>query len=416
MAEANGQQGGDDVRRSGPPFGRALWLAIGAVVIVAALFGGYRWYVSPAASTTSPEAPPPPAVAVARPLVHELVEWDEFTGRFEAVEAVEVRARVAGYLEKVHFKDGQLVQAGQLLFTIDQRPFQRALEQAQAAVESAQAGLQQAVLNLERAEALRTSGSPAFQRAAYEDAIQAKLGAQAQLDRASALRAEAQLDLDFTEVSAPTSGRISDRRVDVGNLVSDATLLTTIVSQDPIYFVFDMSEQDYLAYERAVRRGELPSTGDAETIVHINLADETDWHRTGRMNFVDNVVDRSTGTVRARAVLDNKDLLITPGQFGQIRIPGSPLYPAILIPDDAVVTDQNQKLVMLVDGQGTVQPRVIRPGPHVLGLRIVRQGLEGDERVIVKGLIRARPGMHVSAEETTLALPADEQPNAEERP
>ena len=177
------------------------------------------------------------------------------------------------------------------------------------------------------------------------------------------------------------------------------------MSQSPIYFVFDMSEADFLAYQRAVLAGELPSTRDRSTLVNVKLVDEEDWHRQGQMNFVDNVVDEAAGTVRARAEFLNPDFLIQPGQFGTIRIPGSPEYPAILIPDEAIVTDQAQKLVMTVTADNKIEPRVIRPGPTELGLRIVRRGLEPDDRIVINGLMRVRPGMQVTPKEGQIDLP-----------
>jgi RND family efflux transporter MFP subunit len=385
------------------------WMRKAGAGLALALIAGAGWLAAERwlelGSETAEAAPtaPLPAVTVARPLVQRLVEWDEFTGRFEAVERVEIRARVAGYLDAVHFRDGDLVERGQLLFTIDQRPFRIQVDQAAAAAQAAEAALELRRLDVERAENLR--GSPAFQRANYEDRLQNRVQAQAELDRAKAELAAAELDLGFTEVRAPVAGRISDRRVDIGNLVGDATLLTTIVALDPIYFVFDMSEADFLAYQRAVQDENFPSTRDQATVVAVNLVDEVDWHREGRMNFVDNVVDEGSGTVRARGVFPNPDLLIAPGQFGRIRIPGSPIYDAILVPDDAIVTDQARKFVMVVGEDDIAQPRAIRPGPSEMGLRIVRQGLSGQERIIINGLMRVRPGAQVEPSEGSIELP-----------
>ena len=349
--------------------------------------------------------PPPPTVTVARPLVQRLTEWDEFTGRFEAVEQVEVRARVQGYLESVHFEDGQIVEKGHLLFVIDQRPFKNSVNIARASVAAAEAAYEQARITERRSLRLRDNDSPAFQRADYEDQIQSRLQARSQLDRTQAELAAAELDLSFTKVTAPVRGRISYRRADVGNLVVSDTMLTTIVALDPIYFAFDMSEADFVAYQRAVDRGELPSTRDNATTVNIRLADEEGWPRVGRMNFVDNVVDGSAGTVRARAIVANPNYFLAPGQFGIIRIPGSPFYDAILISDEAIVSDQARKLVLTLADDGTVQPKEIRPGPRELGLRIVRRGLTAEDRVIIKGVTRARPGARVTAEEGVIELP-----------
>ena len=349
-------------------------------------------------------APPaPPEVTVAHPLAQRLVEWTEFTGRFEAVEWVELRARVSGYLNSVDFQDGQVVEKGQLLFLIDPRPFELALKEAQADLASAEAQAELARLEFERAAEL--AESPAFSRQSYDQRMQEKKAADATLAAAQTAVAEARLDLEYTRIYAPVSGRISDRRVDLGNLINEQTLLTTIASLNPIYFTFDMSEADFLAYQRAVLAGELPSTRDRSTLVNVKLVDEEGWTREGRMDFVDNVVDRSSGTVRARAEFLNPDRLIAPGQFGTIRIPGSPEYEAILIPDEAIVTDQSQKLVMTVTEDNRIEPRVIRPGPTELGLRIVRRGLEPSDRIVINGLMRVRPGMEVTPRPGQIELP-----------
>jgi RND family efflux transporter MFP subunit len=348
-------------------------------------------------------APPPPEVTVAHPRVEKLVEWTEFTGRFEAEQEVDVRARVSGYLATIDFQDGQTVDKGQNLFLIDPRPFEAALDRSRADLASAQAQLELAKLQFDRVAKL--VGSPAFAQTNYDQRLQERRAAEASVGAAQAAVEQAKLNLDYTRIAAPIAGRISDRRVDIGNLVTEATLLTTIVSQSPIYFVFDMSEADFLGYQRAVLAGELPSTSKRSTLVNVKLVDEDDWHRQGEMNFVDNVVDQSAGTVRARAEFLNPDGLIQPGQFGTIRIPGSPEYPALLIPEEAIVTDQSQKLVMTVTADNKVMPKVIRPGPHELGLRIVRKGLTADDRIVINGLLRVRPGMQVTPKEGNIQLP-----------
>jgi RND family efflux transporter MFP subunit len=355
-------------------------------------------------SDTQAAAPAtPPEVTVAHPRAEKLVEWTEFTGRFEAVERVEVRARVSGYLNSVDFRDGQIVDKGEVLFLIDPRPFEVAFQRAEADLSSAEAQVKLADLEFQRISDL--TDSPAFSRAAYDQRLQEKEAAQATMAAAQAAMAKARLDLEYTRIYAPVSGRTSDRRVDIGNLVTEQTLLTTIVSLNPIYFVFDMSEADFLAYQRAVLAGELPSTRERSTLVNVKLVDEDDWSRQGQMNFVDNVVDQGSGTVRARAEFRNPDHLIAPGQFGTIRIPGSPEYQAILIPDEAIVTDQAQKLVMTVTGDNKIEPRVIRPGPTELGLRIVRRGLEPSDRIVINGLLRVRPGMEVTPVPGQIELP-----------
>jgi RND family efflux transporter MFP subunit len=356
---------------------------------------------------------PPPPVTVANPLVMPITEWYEFTGRFEATEQVEVRARVSGYLEEIRFEDGEMVEQGQVLFVIDRRPYQAAVEQLRAQLTSAGARVDLAAAELERAEQLVNNEN--ISRSTYDQRMQQKRVAEAAQVMAAAALREAHLDLAFTEVRAPISGRISDRRVDIGNLVSGdpgATLLTTIVALDPIHFVFDMSEADYLGFQRAVGEGELPSARDRSTEVQLRLPDEPDtetWPRTGHMDFVDNRIDESAGTIRARAELANPGNFITPGQFGQLRLPGSPRYEAILVPDSAIVADQASKVVLTVTEDGTVEPRAIREGPRYAGgLRIVRRGLEPSDRIVINGLMRARPGAKVDPQPGSIDPPTPE--------
>lgn len=358
---------------------------------------------APDGSAAANQAPPPAPVTVAKPLVQELVEWDEFTGRFEAVEQIQVQARVSGYLQSVHFEDGQIVEAGQLLFVIDPRPFEAALARAEADVQRAESELELARLELGRTERLVTTSAAA--RATLDQRQAERSATEAALQSAQAARRQAELDLSFTRITAAVRGRVSDRRVDIGNLVNSSTLMTTIVALDPIYFVFDMSEQDFLAYQRAVLENRLPSTRDAGTKVTLKLMDDTGWPYEGSMNFVDNVVDMSTGTVRARAIVPNADGFITPGQFGTLRLPGSNPYPAILVPDAAIVADQARRLVMTVAEDGTVVPKEVRQGPRELGLRIIRRGLEPTDRVIIDGLMRARPGSKVAPQDGTITPP-----------
>jgi RND family efflux transporter MFP subunit len=354
-------------------------------------------------------APPPPPVTVAKPLVQNVTEWDEFTGRFEATEAVEIRARVSGYLQKVNFDDGQMVNKGDVLFEIDPRPYQHAVEQATADRDAASARLDWAASQLERVQALQNSS--AFSQASLDERMQDRRAAEASVQQATATIEVAQLNLDFTKVTAPISGRVSNRRIDVGNLVTgdpNSTLLTTIVSLDPIYFVFDMSEADFLAYQRAVERGDLPSTRDQGTVVQAHLPDETEWPYSGTMNFVDNRIDPGSGTIRARALFPNPDRFVTPGQFGRLRVPSSNPYDAVLVPESAIVTDQSNQVVMTVSDDGTVVPKPIRLGPQQPGgLRIVREGLTGDEKIIINGLVRARPGGKVTPEEGKIEPAAD---------
>ena len=350
---------------------------------------------------------PPPDVTVAKPLVRKLTEWDEFTGRFEPVQAVDVHARVSGYVEDIDFADGQIVEKGRILFVIDPRPYKAAVDQARAAVDQADSQVRLAQIEAARAQKLVSTSAVAKEVLDQRNATLE--GARATLDSAKAQLEQAQLNLGFTQVTAPFRGRISNRRVDRGNLVSNATLLTTIVQLDPIYLSFDMSESDFLAYQRVVASGKMPSTRDHKTIVDAHLVDEEDWPHKGTMDFVDNAVNQNSGTIRARGIFPNPDLLMTPGQFGRIRIPGTPEYDAVLIPDDAVVTDQSRKLVLFVDKAGKVSGKPIKLGPTTSdGLRIVRRGLEPDEKIIINGLVSARPGTKVNVHEGKIA-PGNQQ-------
>jgi RND family efflux transporter MFP subunit len=344
-------------------------------------------------------APPPPAVTVAKPLVQEIVDRDEFTGRFNPYAIVDVRARVSGYLDRIAFTDGQMVKKGDLLFVIDQRPFRNALQEAEANLVSARARQQLAATDLERSRALVSSSAVA--KATFDQRLQDKQVADAGVQSAEAELAKAKLDLEFTEVRAPLDGRISRRLVDIGNLVAGepaATILTTIVALDPIYFDFDMSESEFLAYGRAAAEGRMASQRDGKVEVALRLPDEQNWSLKGTLDFLDNRIDPASGTLRARAIVANPDLFLTPGQFGRLGMPGSEPYQAILVPDRAVLSDQARKLIMTVDAENVVQPKVVRIGPLHEGLRVIREGITGEDNVIVDGLVRARPGAKVTPE------------------
>jgi RND family efflux transporter MFP subunit len=353
---------------------------------------------APAAGAADP--PPAPAVTVSAPLQRELIEWDEFTGQFWAKDSVEIRARVSGYLTEIHFTDGQIVKQGDLLFVIDPRPYEATLAAAQAQLGQASAQVDLAQRQLERSAELRKKDfEPA---SSYDQRVSELKVAAAGVESAKAAIRSAQLNVEFTHITAPLSGRISNHQVSVGNLVSggdspNTPALTTIVSLDPIWFYFDMSESDYLAYERAAQAGKLDETRGSSPVVQVRLADEKDWKREGVLNFVDNQVDRGAGTIRVRAEFPHPDAFLTPGEFGRIRIPGSEKYLATLVPDSAIVTDQSRKLVMTVKDDGTVVPKVVRPGPITDdGLRIIRSGLAANDRVVIDGLVRARPGSKVT--------------------
>ena len=344
-------------------------------------------------------APPPPAVTVAPPLQKIIKEWDEYTGRFVAVENVEVRARVSGFIDSVHFKEGQIVKQGDLLFVIDPRPYRITVEQAKADVERAKAKLEIAALDVQRATPLVRSQT--LTEREFETRRSTERDAAAQVASLEAALRQAELNLEWTEVRAPISGRISDKRVDAGNLISGgqtgATLLTVVVSIDPIHFVFDGSEADFLRYLHLAAAGARPSSRDAQNPVSVRLADETEYKHEGRMNFVDNAVNPKTGTIRGRAVFDNKDGLLTPGFFGRLRLFGGE-HEALLVPDTAIASDQASKIVFTVAADGTVGAKRVELGPMVDGLRVVRSGLVPTDRLIIDGLQRAHPGQKVTPE------------------
>lgn len=343
----------------------------------------------------------PPTVSVAKSVVKDIIERTDFIGRFEAVDQVDIRARVSGYLEKVHFQDGTLVKAGDTLFTIDPRPYRNALEQAQAAVTSSQVRLEFAQSDLERAEQLRRSGNIADQL--YDQRRQAFLTAKAELDRAQAALRQAQLDIEFTEIKSPLSGRISRRLVSVGNLINaNETVLTNVLTLDPIQFYFDVDERSFLAYSRQSQGGTKTSANGEVNEVLLTLTDQRLGQLKGQLDFVDNRLDEASGTIRARAVFDNKDLFLTPGLFGRVTIGASDPYRGILLPDEAIGSDQDRRVVYVVGENNVVNLKPVRIGPRIDGYRVIRSGLTGDETVVVNGLVRVRPGAPVTPQMTTL--------------
>jgi RND family efflux transporter MFP subunit len=342
---------------------------------------------------------PPPSVTVAKPVVKDITEWDDFIGRFEAMDQVEVRSRVSGYLDKVHFRDGTLVKSGDPLFTIDQRPYRAALEQAQATVASAQARVEFASDDLQRAESLRRTGNIADQT--LDQRRSNYLTARAELDRAEAALRQARLDLEFTEIKAPLSGRISRKLVSEGNLINaNQTVLTNIVSLDPIHFYFDVDERSYLAYSRQ-QEGGTQTRGSANR-VQMTLTNEQEASRTGYLDFVDNRLDAASGTIQLRAVFENKDMSLTPGLFGRVSISGSDPYQGVLVPDEAVGSDQDRRIVYVVEADNTVKAQPVRPGPRIDGYRVIRTGLKGDETIVINGIMRVRPGIKVEPQMSTL--------------
>ncbi len=347
--------------------------------------------------------PPAPKVTVARPVERTVIDQDEYVGRFLAVDSVEVRSRVSGYLTEIHFTDGQTVKKGDLLFVIDHRPFQIALDQMRANLAQARANLAFTEADLARGEELVHNKTITEQT--YDQRKQAKSVAQASVTSQEAMVHQAELDLnEYSELRAPIDGRIGDRRVSIGNLVtggngSNTTLLATIVSVDPIRFEFTFDEASYLRYQRFAGTNTQMANGEGGVAVALKLLDEPDFTHTGRMDFVDNAIDRSSGTIRGRAVFANPKGLFTPGMFGRVRVPGSPPYTALLIPDAAINTEQSRKYVLVVDDGSVARLKYVVPGQLDDGMRVIREGLAASDRVIVNGLMRARPGAKVAAQE-----------------
>ncbi|GLS39706.1 MexE family multidrug efflux RND transporter periplasmic adaptor subunit [Mesorhizobium tianshanense] len=371
----------------------AKWLAAAAFAAIGLLA---------ALAAQAQEAPPAPVVTVAKPLVRDIVEDDEFVGRFEAVDQVSLRSRVGGYLDQVHFQDGTLVKQGDLLFTIDQRPFKAALNQAQAQVDSAKTLVEFSKMQFERAETLSREGN--IPVSTLDDRRREYLAAQAQLEGAEAALENASLDLEFTEIKAPFPGRVDRRLVSPGNLVqADQTVLTTIVSIDPIDFYFDIDERSYFAYARDAReRGGVMQEGAGGVDVVVRVADRNEATFKGKLDFAENRLDEATGTMRVRARFDNKDGVLQPGMFGRINVPGSLPHPGVLLPDEAIGADQNRRIVFVVDEAGLISAKPVRTGPRIDGYRVIREGLTGEETVVINGLVRVRPGITVKPEMTTL--------------
>ena len=402
---------------------------------------------------------PPPTVTVAKPAQRSVVDYDEYVGRFVAVDSVEIRSRLSGYLSAIHFTDGQMVKKGDLLFTIDRRPFQIALEQMKANLAQARANLAFAQGDLQRGQALLANKTITDQT--YDQRLQAKNVAEAAVAAQEAMVNSAELDLDqYSELRAPIDGRIGDRRVSVGNLITggaggNTTLLATIVSVDPIRFEFTFDEASYLRYERFAKdrkpneaadpppdrqaaekpdqqanqqadrttdqktgqqadpppdrqAADQPRDGvDTGVPVALKLIDETHFDHAGKIDFVDNAISTSSGTIRGRAVFANPNGVFVPGMFGRIRVPASPPHQALLIPDAAIGSEQARKYVLVVDDSDTVRQKYVTLGQLDGGLRVVRDGLLPTDRVIINGLMHAQPGVKVKAQEQSIpAAPA----------
>ncbi|APZ93581.1 Efflux pump periplasmic linker BepF [Fuerstiella marisgermanici] len=407
---------------------------------------------------SAPPQMPPPTMTVAQPVRKQIVEWDAYTGRLEPVDFVEVRARVGGYLQSIHFDEGQIVNKGDLLFVIDARPFVAELNSAEAALSQSKSQLQQTKAKLleakaqqqqsaaqlqlaearvkrarslegqnaiapeeldqREAEFLQAQADVAASKAAASSAEAAIATAAAAVESAEAGVEAAQLNVDYTNIHAPITGRISREYANQGNLISggtaQSTLLTTITSVEPIYCTFDANEQQVLKYVRLAKSGARKSSREAKNPVFLGLVDETGFPHQGHMDFVDNRLDANTASMRARCIFPNEDQLLLAGMFARIRIPGSAGYEAVLIPDSAIGTDQSSQFVYIVV-DGKIERRAITPGPIVDGLRVIRKGLTGDESLVIEGLLQARPEMEVKTKDGTIevvedGLPDDYQP------
>ena len=365
------------------------------LIVLAGLLAGCEEKQAPQAAAAAPP------VTVAQPVKRTVTDWDEFTGRFDAVQQVQVRPRVGGFITAVEFRDGAFVGAGDLLYLIDARPFEAVATQAEGQLSDARAKVELAKRELDRALTLQQSQNVADNIVDQRrQALQAARAAETQAD--GVLKA-AQLNVEFTHVTAPIGGRVSRHLVDVGNLVQgsegSSTLLTSIVSLDPIYIYFDIDEATYLKYNRLWFEGKRPSSRDTPNPVEVTLTGEAKPSRNGTINFLDNQLDVSTGTLRGRAVIPNQDLSILPGQFGRVRLIASAPYEALLVPDAAIATDQARKIVFVVKDDNTVEAKPVTLGPLDEGLRVVREGLKPEDRVIVDGLQRARVGAKVTPRE-----------------
>lgn len=348
------------------------------------------------------KAPPPPTVTVAHPVKRTVTDYDEYVGRFAAVNSVEVRARVSGYLDSVHFKDGQLVKQGDLLFTIDKRSFQNTLDQARATLTQAKSNLAYTQADLERGQSLVKEKTITQQ--VFEQRAQAARNAQASVNSAEAAVRQAQLDLQFTELRAPIDGRIGARQVTPGNLVTggtsgNTTLLATIVSTNPIYFEFTFDEASFLRYKRMDNSSDDIASHREHVPVTLKLIDEKTFDHHGDMDFVNNVIDKGTGTILGRAVFRNTAGLFTPGMFARVRVPASSPYQALLVPDAAIASEQTKKYVLVVDDKSVAKPKYVTLGQLVGNLRVIKEGLATDDKVVVNGLARVRPGQKVKAQE-----------------
>ena len=374
-----------------------------------ALIGGVTAFlIALSACSTGAESqqpPPPPEVTVATPLVSEVVDWDDFVGRFEAISDVEVKPRVSGYIVGTHFRDGQYVRSGQLLFTIDARPARAQLDQARAQLARAQAQAVNARTELARSRTLAAQKAASVEEVEQRQA--ALRSANADVSAAAAVLRARQLDIGFTRVAAPISGQVSERRVDPGNAVTaDQTVLTTIVSTNPLHFAFDGSEALLLRFQRQSGSAPLGSP------VRIRLQDEAQYVHAGRLDFVDNALNAGSGTIRGRAVVPNPDGFLKAGMMGRLRLASSAPYRALLVPDTSIATDAARRVVYVVDKNGTVGVRPVQLGPLNGNLRVIRTGLGPHDQVIIGGIQRAMPGQKVKPKKGLIRPPSTTEPDA----
>lgn len=354
-----------------------------------------------ALAADAPAAAPPPAVTVAKPVFKEVTEWDEYTGRFVAQQRVDVRARVSGYLQEVLLSEGHMVEEGQVLFQLDPEPMQAEVARAEAKVARAATALRVAELEFERGE--RLASSNAMSRETMEERRANRDATKADVEAASAELRLARLNLEYTAVRAPISGLASDVRVDRGNLISggsaDSTVLTTILKLDPIELEIEASESEFLRYSRLESAGTRQSSRDIANPVEAMLIDEEEWAHKGEMTFVDNEIDVNTATMRGRATFNNPGRVLLPGMFARVRLLGAGAHEAVLVPEEAIVSDQARKLVMVVGKDNIVEARPVVLGPVIDGLRLIREGLTPEDTIVVNGVQRAHPGKPVTPQE-----------------
>lgn len=376
----------------------------GRLVIIAALFclGALGVWVLAGAGAQEPDPggmpdANSPRVTVSHPIVRSIIEWDEYSGRFHATDSVEIRARVSGYLTEIAFRNGERVNTGDLLFRIDPRPFEAALAKVEADLAGAKARYETASKEVKRGEDLIKNAT--ISREVQDRRVRDALLAEAAVLSAEASVADAKLNLDYTELRAPVSGYVSDYRVSIGNLViADQTLLTTVISHEPIYFEFTISEADFLRYARVGR------DHDRVVPIGIKLMDETDFNHEGVVSFIDNRLDPATGTMRVRAILENSDGLFVPEMFARVRVAASDRHDALLVEEGAVLTDQSSRFVWALDAEDKVVQKRVTLGPLIEGWRVIRDGLTADDRVVTKGVQFVQPGLKVMPKLET-ALP-----------